>query len=223
MHLLESKGGTIHWNTGLKSYKQFDDHIEAVVEDPQGGEQTIRAKYIIGADGAHSMVRKVTPDWKYEGHSIATKFAIADVVLEGEDAYKLRNQRMNMFGSGQNGFCLVIPLGRDSLDGPYRYRIVVNLGPYEEEKEKKENGSSQRVTHGIAGANSFSIEELQKLLDIRLKPLNVKARDSLWTSQFRINERMADGFRRKRAFLIGGMLAVATLPLNIYQFYVVLS
>lgn len=206
-NLLHSKGATIHWNTKFKSYKQFDDHIEAVVE--QGGEEkVIKAKYLVGADGAHSMVRKATPDWKYEGHALATKFAIADVVLEGDDAHKLRNQRMNMFNSGKYGFCLVIPLGRHTPDGLYRHRIVVNLGPYEEDKEnsREDGGDNQKVTHGLTSATSLSIEQMQEFLDTRLAPLKVKVRESIWTSMFRINERMVDNYRRKRAFLVGGML-----------------
>lgn len=115
---------------------------------------------------------------------------------------------MNMFNSGKYGFCLVIPLGRHTPDGLYRHRIVVNLGPYEEDKEnsREDGGDNQKVTHGLTSATSLSIEQMQELLDTRLAPLKVKVRESIWTSMFRINERMVDNYRRKRAFLVGGML-----------------
>lgn len=57
----------------------------------------IRARYIIGADGTHSVVRKNGENWNFDGHAVATQFALADVVLSGKDVDQLMNQRVNCF------------------------------------------------------------------------------------------------------------------------------
>ena len=92
--------------------------------------------------------------------------------------------------------CGVIPIGK--RNGKAYFRVVGNLGPYEVD-------DSDRVTHGIVQEeHQFTLEQLQEILNKRLSNLNVVAQDPIWVTEFRINERIADGFRRKRAILIGG-------------------
>jgi 2-polyprenyl-6-methoxyphenol hydroxylase-like FAD-dependent oxidoreductase len=44
--------------TELKSFTENDDDVSAILKLPGGREETIAAKYLIGADGAHSIVRE---------------------------------------------------------------------------------------------------------------------------------------------------------------------
>ena len=85
-------------HTKLVSYKQNKDGVEAVVQDLYSGkEETVHAKYIVGADGAHSTVRKLEPSWTYDGYSMATRFAIGDVAIEGKDAHQIPRTRGTIF------------------------------------------------------------------------------------------------------------------------------
>ncbi|CAO3607324.1 unnamed protein product [Cunninghamella blakesleeana] len=74
---------------------------EALSEDFEKANETIdiEAKYIIGADGCHSIVRKSDPSWTYHGTTIKTKFALADVILKGDDVPLLEN-RQSLFYNG---------------------------------------------------------------------------------------------------------------------------
>ncbi|KAI9261425.1 FAD binding domain-containing protein [Phascolomyces articulosus] len=185
----------IAWHTKLVDYSQDDSQIEAVVVHTETGVETkVQAKYIIGADGSHSTVRKKNGDWKFVGYSMATRFGMGDVALGGNDTSKIWTTRANGF-LHTDGMCGVIPIGKRN-DRAY-YRVVGNLGPYEVDK-------SDRTTHGIVQEeHQFTLEQLQELMDKRIEKLDLVAEDPIWLTEFRINERLANGFRRKRAFLIG--------------------
>ncbi|KAI9499420.1 FAD binding domain-containing protein [Zychaea mexicana] len=185
----------IAWHTQLIDYSQDEDHIEAIVRHTGTGFETkVLARYIIGADGSHSVVRKKTENWNFVGYSMATRFGMGDVALTGKDASKLPYTRANGFVHS-NGMCGAIPIGK--RNGKQYFRVVGNLGPYEVDE-------SDRTTHGVVQEeHGFTLEQLQNIMTERLHPLEVVAQEPLWLTEFRINERKANGFRRKRAFLIG--------------------
>ena len=73
-----------------------------------------------------------------------------------------------------------------------------NLTPYQVAK-------SDDTTHGISRTGeTVSLDRLKELMEDRLKPLDIKPVDPVWSSVFRINERKANGFRRDHVFLVGG-------------------
>ncbi|KAI8142976.1 FAD-binding monooxygenase [Fennellomyces sp. T-0311] len=186
----------ISWRTRLVDYTQHENDIEAIVKHTETDQESkIYARYIIGADGSHSVVRKQNSDWEYEGFAIATKFGMADVTLSGKDADKMMNNRSNGFIHA-DGMCGVVPIGKGA-NGQYYFRVVANLGPYEIDENKG------KTTHGIHQEEPFTLEELQAIMEKRLHPLEIVAKNPVWITQFRINERKASGFRRDRAFLIG--------------------
>ncbi|KAG0189103.1 hypothetical protein DFQ28_003902 [Apophysomyces sp. BC1034] len=187
---------TIHWNTELISYQQEQDHVTAVVRNDTEGETTIKAKYIIGADGCHSVVRKQGPDWTYEGCSVATLFSMADVALTGSDVESILHRATLCYGS--KGVCGVIPLGPVTGDSRQYFRVIINMGPYERSTPDAEN-----PTHGILKDEPMPLEKVQEIMNERITAFDLTASDPLWISYFRINERKANGFRRNRAFLMG--------------------
>ena len=55
----EELGAELRFNTELKAFEQDSSGVTAVLRHRGSGKaQTVRAKYLIGADGAHSVVRK---------------------------------------------------------------------------------------------------------------------------------------------------------------------
>jgi 2-polyprenyl-6-methoxyphenol hydroxylase-like FAD-dependent oxidoreductase len=49
----------VHWRTALVSFEAADDHVAAVLQGPDGAPpETVRAAYLVGADGARSGVRR---------------------------------------------------------------------------------------------------------------------------------------------------------------------
>jgi 2-polyprenyl-6-methoxyphenol hydroxylase-like FAD-dependent oxidoreductase len=105
---IEKINGKIHWNTELIEYEQQNDHVVAQIKDNNNNDGgtcfEVKAKYILGADGCHSKVRKQNPTWTYEGNAIQSKFALADLVLEGPDVPRIRNHVVAFYHSQGNTF-----------------------------------------------------------------------------------------------------------------------
>jgi hypothetical protein len=89
------------------------------------------------------------------------------------------------------------------------FRVFGNLDSYER-TDVNQNSS----THGISGQKDQAtptLEQVQQLIDERAAPYKFTATGMLWSSYYKINERMANGYRRKRAFLAGGMFILLYL------------
>ena len=54
---LKDAGGEVRWGSTLEALRETPDGVEAIVSSGEG-RQTIRARYVVGADGMHSVVRK---------------------------------------------------------------------------------------------------------------------------------------------------------------------
>lgn len=65
----------------LVGFTQDPEGVSAEVQSPSGSE-TVRCRYLVGADGAHSVVRKVL-GLSFEGGRYAQDFVVADVEVEG--------------------------------------------------------------------------------------------------------------------------------------------
>lgn len=88
-----------------------------------------------------------------------------------------------------------------SEDDSHVFRIFGNLEAYH-----INNVDKDKVSHGIDKSLEAppTLEFIEKWLNKATSPLRFVASDIIWASYFRINERIANGFRRERAFLIGG-------------------
>ncbi|CAO3649986.1 unnamed protein product [Cunninghamella echinulata] len=196
---LEKFKGAVQWQHTLQSYQQHDDHVSAkVMNDITKETIDIEAKYIVGADGCHSFVRKQDPTWTYDGTTIKTKFALADVILTGDDVLKIKNRQTAFYHS--IGGCIMIPMPMDLEDDDTKaaVRIVCNMGPYDVDT------TDRRVTQGFnITKEEFTLEKLKEIMAERLQGLKVEIEKPIWLTYFGVNERMANGFRRQRAFLIG--------------------
>ncbi len=81
-HLLREPGAEVRWNTRLSGLKQHDEGVTATVEMADG-EQQIRARWLIGADGAHSGVRRAL-ELKLEGVTYPEWFVATNVRFDFE-------------------------------------------------------------------------------------------------------------------------------------------
>ena len=81
-HLLRVPGVDVRWNTRVIGVTQSDDGATASIETPDGPRQ-IRARWIIGADGAHSGVRRAL-NLKLEGVTWPEWFVATNVRYDFE-------------------------------------------------------------------------------------------------------------------------------------------
>ena len=74
---------------------------------------------------------------------------------------------------------------------------MCNLEPYELEQHDSN-------THGVMSETKVPLSQIHQIVSERIAPLQVIPSDPTWISLFRVNERKANGYRRRRALLIGG-------------------
>ncbi|MEO6632846.1 MAG: FAD-dependent monooxygenase, partial [Mucilaginibacter sp.] len=163
----------VYWETTLTSLKQNNGQVE--VELQNGGQlTTLTCDWVIGADGAHSVVRKQS-QITFSGETYSHNFYLADVELE--DNY-LDNDKVNLF-LAKNGFSAFFPMPEAN-----RFRALGNLP---EELAKKEDLAIEDILPGLEKTSGKSIEIKQ----------------TYWFTSYRLHHRMADNFRLQRCFLIG--------------------
>jgi 2-polyprenyl-6-methoxyphenol hydroxylase-like FAD-dependent oxidoreductase len=80
-HLAQA-GGQVRWNVTVDSLREVAGGVEASLVTPRGRE-TVRARYVIGADGVHSLVRQAA-GIAFSGESYEDSFVLADVDMDWE-------------------------------------------------------------------------------------------------------------------------------------------
>lgn len=154
--------------------------VEVTVRDAHGRESAIRAAYVIGADGAHSMVRKAL-GLSFEGAAYPRTFLLADCKLEGP----LEPGPVTLFLNGLDVAGYFPLRGRD-------YGRVLALEP---PTEADPSMASQ-------GSSPVSIEEVEACFRAAAGP-DFSLRDPIWTSRYRIHHRAAASYGVGRVFIAG--------------------
>ncbi len=163
----------VYWETTLTSLKQTAEMVEAQL---QSGENmhTLQCDYVVGADGAHSMVRKQS-GIAFSGDTYQHEFYLADVELNNET---LNGNEVQLYLE-KRGFSAFFPMPEIN-----RYRIIGNLPDI---LSKDENLQVEDV--------------LPYLNNITGLPVNIA--HNYWFTTYRLHHRMADKFRQQRCFLVG--------------------
>ena len=136
-----------------------------------GQEKVVRAKYVLGADGAHSGVRH-SIGCTMKGDQAFHAWGVMDV-LAVTDFPDIRTKCAIQSGSGGN--ILHIP-----REGGYLFRMYVDLG----EVDPDDRGAVRRTTIDqiIAKANEI------------LHPYTLDVRDVAWHSVYEVGHRLTDRF-----------------------------
>ena len=155
---LSTFGTHVQRGVELVGFDQDDDGVTATVRDLEG-ERTITARYLVGCDGAHSLVR-TRLGLSFEGGAVADEFMLADVELDWDlpTGYSIRATRRA--GDGPDDLLVCIP-----LPGRGRYRVSM-LAPAE---LSTGDGPADRVQHGLEGGRAPQLQHVQAVLD-RLAP-----------------------------------------------------
>jgi 3-(3-hydroxy-phenyl)propionate hydroxylase len=113
----------IRTETEVLACAQSDDAVEVEITRAGGGHERIRGRYLVGADGAHSMVRAAA-DIDFEGFTYGERFMIIGTPYDFAQAgYALRNyisdpvEWYNLFKISWTGppgvYRLVVPVSLD--------------------------------------------------------------------------------------------------------------
>ncbi|MGU3361525.1 FAD-dependent oxidoreductase [Methylobacterium sp. M6A4_1b] len=156
----------------LLGFTQDDDGVTAQVATKTGTE-TIRVRWLVGADGGRSFVRHAL-GIGFPGKTLGVRAIVADVTLSG-----LSRDVWHRFGEGdmQRRIAACPLAGTDlfQLQGPIP----------------------------LDGDVDLSAEGLTALLRERTGRDDLRVRSVAWASAYRMNARLADRYRVGRVFLVG--------------------
>ena len=190
---LDGYGVEIERGVSLTALTQDEDGVTATLATPSG-EQTVRAGYLVGGDGAHSVTRHEL-GLGFEGDAFAEQYMLGDVVVDWSlpPGFAIRVLRRGAEEGPDLGF-VAIPLPGDG-----RYRISMNAA--EDLLAKPDEGDE--VRHGLDSSRPApTLEHIQAVLD-ELSPEPTKASNLRWSSVFGISHRLVDRYSVGRVFVAG--------------------
>ncbi|TSD63953.1 hypothetical protein FFF34_015415 [Inquilinus sp. KBS0705] len=162
----------VYWNTSLESFKDVEGGMQVQLGN-DSEHFTIDCNWIVGADGAHSVVRKQL-GIAFNGDTYQHKFYLADITIGNS----FKDDFVHLFLS-DNGFA-----GFFLMPQKNTFRIVGNLPAQLNDKAKPELGDVLPCLNKITGT------------DIEVLQVN-------WFTTYKLHHRMAEKFSLHRCFLIG--------------------
>lgn len=168
--------------TELGHAPEFGCELIAFAQDPDGvtarlvsqdGEEVVRARYLVGADGGRSFVRRAL-DIGFPGKTLGVRAVVADVALTG-----LERNAWHRFNEGdmdqQVALCPLAGTGLFQLQAPVPLEGDVDL----------------------------SQEGLAAMLAERIGRQDIRIESVSWASAYSMNARLADHYRVGRVILVG--------------------
>ena len=171
---LAERGHLVERRRELIGFSQDRDAVSAVIREEGGAEETIRAKFLVSCEGAHSVVRKQA-GFTFTGSTFPLRTLLADVTID----WDLPGNEVHAWFHRDGSFA-ALPFGGQ------KWRLIAECaeGPGE-------------------AAREVTLEQMQDLMVRRTGQKDVRLRVPVWLSDFRINARMVDRFRADRVFVAG--------------------
>ncbi|RBY75103.1 FAD-binding monooxygenase [Geodermatophilus sp. TF02-6] len=192
---LTSLGVDVERGVELVGFSQDDDGVTAQLRSASGEVETTRAQYLVGCDGAHSVVRSGL-GLSFEGglSMFPQLFMLGDVDVDWDlpAGHLVRFVRIEDDGAF-TGMLVCVP-----LKGRNRYRVAT-LAPEELQRS---------IGSGVVSAGFWKEYQPPTLADIQaaiddLGPPGTTASNLRWSSIFRIKHGIVDAYRRGRVFVAG--------------------
>ena len=170
---LREWGGEVEWNTTLESFDLNDDGVEATVKSPSGESNRERADWLVGCDGAHSIVRHGL-QMSFEGAAYPETFLLADVAVDWD-----MPQDQAQILLTPDGALPAFPFHEKG-----RWRLIDTSGKFDSNEPAAVVSYFQDALRGN-GHPSTTVS------------------DPTWVSSFKIHRRAVGAMRKGRAFVAG--------------------
>ncbi|HZC58841.1 MAG TPA: FAD-dependent monooxygenase [Chthoniobacterales bacterium] len=167
-------GKSVERERELVGLAESSQGIEAVIRDPRGAEETFKARWVAGCDGARSTVRQLS-GLSFEGGAYSEAFVLADLKLDGP----IDPIHIHLFLTEAR------PLGIFPFRNG-RFRVIADV------EAESEGGSTGEPTY----------DEIQEIVR-RRTDVGIRLSDPVWLSRFHIYHRKIPEFRAGRVFLAG--------------------
>lgn len=177
-HLAEA-GVHVERSTELLGFEQRPDHVVGRLRLRDGSEQSCRAAFLAGCDGARSVVRQGLRIG-FPGGEYTHLFYVADVTAGGEVA----NGELHV-ALDESDFLAIFP-----LDDHGRMRFVGTIRDEVARQSEQAGGSQPELTW----------DDVSKRV---LGWIHADVKRVNWFSTYRVHHRVAEHFRDGRVFLLG--------------------
>jgi 2-polyprenyl-6-methoxyphenol hydroxylase-like FAD-dependent oxidoreductase len=175
---LAARGIQVERGVELVAFAADEQHVTCTLRHHDGSGEQLAARYLAGCDGARSRVRRLA-GIPFEGGSYPQTFALGDLEVDGD----LDRDAAHAF-VGARGMLFFFPLGR-----PASWRMI-GLRPAVPGAAEHEEPPEP------------SLADLHKLVDA-FTGEELRLRDPVWMTYFRLHHRQAVRYRAGRVFLAG--------------------
>ncbi|KAI1260258.1 hypothetical protein F5Y18DRAFT_420209 [Xylariaceae sp. FL1019] len=135
---------TVEMGIQAKSITQDAEGVTVVTSTEDGSEEVIRAKYVIGADGAHSAVRHAAENLTFDGDAYRQEFILADCHLKSD---RPPNRAYMCLGKG---LMVVLPMSTSGL-----VRLVVSRPGQDNSRDPKLEDFEEFLQEVFPGGGSL--------------------------------------------------------------------
>jgi 2-polyprenyl-6-methoxyphenol hydroxylase-like FAD-dependent oxidoreductase len=171
---LASFGLAVEWGVTFRGFREDGGEVESTLEHQDGAVETVRARWLLGCDGAPSQVRKEA-GIPFEGAS----YDYACMLVDARVDWPLGHGELFIIPS-RHGVVAAFP-----MKGENRYRLSFNLPRY---------GKSETAP--------LTLPEMQALTE-SMVPVPTRLSDPSWMTRFRQHCLGVPHYRRGRVFLAG--------------------
>ena len=180
-HLAQQRVDVL-WNTRLiESTRATDGTLVCDLAGATGKRRQVKARYLVGCDGAHSTVRDQA-GIAFTGGRYPQTFLLADADADG-----LEPDTAHVW-FGANGPLFFFPLLR-----PAAWRLLT---------PRPGGGQGPTVTEVPTDVGTVDLDELQSVVDFATGG-TVKLATPIWATAFQIHHRHAETYRAGSSFLAG--------------------
>lgn len=170
---LNRLGVHVEWQTEAVGLTQDADGVSLTLRNAAGQEETMRAQYVLGADGTHSFVRENAGlqfiGQQYEGQAF--------IQSDSKIRWSLPRGSSYLWFTEQ-GYMMVIEMPNDIV------RTFISV---------PDTDPTKRTT---------TLKEVNDALN-RLGGIDAELYDPVWVALYRVNHRAAPAFRSERVFIAG--------------------
>ncbi|KAK3350722.1 FAD binding domain-containing protein [Neurospora tetraspora] len=186
------------------SIVQDANGVTTTLEKPDGTQITIRSKYVVGCDGAHSVVRHSAENLTFDGDAYPQDFILCDARLRNSNIARDRFT-ICLGDTGLLAFFPISPHADDNDDG--LIRLIASGGHSATQQPSRPADSDslpqQQQQHGEQSHEPPTLAHFQSLLDSFAPPGSGTVHSPVWLARFRLHHRGVNAYRSGRLFVAG--------------------